>query len=74
MSALVEQVRIAKQFSPRVAKAIRESAGVSQQQLATELRVTRVCVARWEDGSRSPREPQLSAYVELLRQLQEVSG
>jgi len=73
VATLVDQVRVSRQFSPRVAKAIREAAGVSQQQVADELHVSRVCVARWEGGERSPRGSRLIAYVDLLRQLQEVS-
>jgi len=73
MGALVDQVRASRTFSPRVAKAIREAAGVSQQRVAAELGVHRVSVARWELGERVPRGPMLTAYVDLLRQLQEVS-
>jgi DNA-binding transcriptional regulator YiaG len=74
MSALVERVKMSRQFPPSLAKAIREAAGVSQQQVAAELGVHRVSVARWEGGVRSPRGPLRTAYVDLLRQLQEVSG
>lgn len=73
MSTLVEQVRASKVFSPAIAKTIRLTAGVSQERLAEELGVHRVTIARWEDGSRTPRGPLLIGYLELLRELQRVS-
>jgi DNA-binding transcriptional regulator YiaG len=71
MSVLLEEVRVRRQFPSRaVARAIREEAGVSQRRLAEELGVHPVTVARWELGQRRPRGPVLTAYIELLRQLQ----
>jgi transcriptional regulator with XRE-family HTH domain len=67
MTALVAEVRLARQLpSPRIAKLIREEAGVSQQRLADELGVNRVTVARWELGLRRPRGSHLERYSELL--------
>ena len=73
-SALAEQVRAARRLpSPAVARAIRDAAGVSQQQLADELGVNRVTVARWELGERTPRGELRLRYTDLLDELQEAS-
>ncbi len=74
MSALMAQVRVSRQLSPPLAKAIRVSVGVSQQQVAKELGVHRVSIARWESGERRPRGHLLTAYTDLLRELQEIPG
>jgi transcriptional regulator with XRE-family HTH domain len=66
MSALIEEVRQARRFRPKLAKAVRESAGVSQQRLANELGVDRVTVARWELGQRQPHGELLIKYMGLL--------
>jgi DNA-binding transcriptional regulator YiaG len=59
---------------PLVARAIRCAAGVSQAQLARELGVRRVTVARWEKvgaaWSRRPRGELRRRYTELLEELQ----
>jgi DNA-binding transcriptional regulator YiaG len=75
MSVLVEHVRAARRLPPpAVARAIRASAGVSQQRLADELGVCRVTVARWEIGARTPRGEIRLRYVDLLDQLREATG
>jgi DNA-binding transcriptional regulator YiaG len=75
MSQLVDQVRLARRLpSPRIARAIREEAGVSQVALAAELGVHRVTLVRWESGTRRPRGKTLAAYVALLDQLREVTA
>jgi DNA-binding transcriptional regulator YiaG len=75
MSALLERVRTASRLpSPTVARAIRVGAGVSQAELAAELGVHRVTVARWEDGTRSPRGELRAKYVYLLDQLRKASA
>jgi transcriptional regulator with XRE-family HTH domain len=75
MSALIDQVRQARRLPPPVvARAIRDAAGVSQQQVADELGINRVSVARWELGARIPRGPLRLRYVELLDELREIAG
>jgi DNA-binding transcriptional regulator YiaG len=72
---LLEKVRTARRLPPpAVAKAIRDAAGVTQQELADELNVNRVTVARWELGERVPRGAMRLAYTELLEELREVAG
>lgn len=74
-TGLVEQVKLTRRLPPApVAKAIRAAAGVSQQQVADELGVDRVTVARWEGGQRRPRGALLSRYVDLLDALREAAS
>lgn len=75
MSALVERVRRAKRLpSPAVARAVRLAANVSQADVAGELGVHRVTVARWESGDRRPSGDLLDRYVQLLADLREATG
>lgn len=70
----MEEVRARAELpTPRVARAIRLAAGVSQERLAAELHVHRVTVARWESGDRRPAGRHLMEYAQLLRQLRELS-
>ena len=72
---LVEQVRAAQRLpAPTVTRAIRRAAGVSQQQIADELGVNRVTVARYEIVERSPRGELRLRYIELLETLRELTG
>jgi DNA-binding transcriptional regulator YiaG len=74
VSQLVDEVRTARSLpSPALARAIRESAGVSQVRLAAELGVHRMTVARWETGARKPTGPVRAAYAALLAELREVT-
>ncbi len=59
--------------TPRVAKAIRQSAGATQQQVADEIGVDRVTVTRWENGVRRPRGQSAVRYGELLSALAQLS-
>lgn len=59
--------------TPDLRRAIRVSAGLSQQDMAEVLRVTREAVSRWETGDRRPRGARLIAYGELLQALDERS-
>jgi DNA-binding transcriptional regulator YiaG len=53
--------------APSTRRALRERAGLSQQDIATALKVTREAVAMWEAGKRSPRRPALlEAYLYIL--------
>ena len=72
---LIEQVRASQRLpSPAAARAIRLAADVSQVAMASELRVHRVTVARWESGARRPRGAFLVRYLELLDALRAESG
>lgn len=70
MSALAEHVKAARRLPPpSIARAIRDEADVSQQQLADELGVNRVTIARWELGERVPRGELRLRYIDLLDEL-----
>lgn len=70
MSGLLQDARIAARLpTPALAREIRRAAGVSRQQLADELSVHTVTVARWERGTRTPRGQLRVAYARLLAQL-----
>lgn len=56
--------------APPLARAIRTSAGVSQQQIAAELGVHRITVVRWESGENVPRGAMRVKYAQLLNDLQ----
>jgi len=72
VNALIEQVRELRRLpAPAVRSAIRHAAGITQQQLADELGVDRVTVARWELGQRTPRGDLRRRYVDLLEALQD---
>ena len=73
--ALVDEVRRARTLpSPATRRMIRVTAGVSQKRLGAELGVHRITVARWEDGTRTPRGSTRAAYADLLNQLRELAS
>lgn len=75
MSGLVADVVAERRLpSPGLARAIRQSAGVSQARIAHELGVHPVSVARWEAGTRTPRGELRRRYAGLLAELQQVSA
>lgn len=66
-AALVERVRSRRRLpEPALRRALRESAGLSQGDLATALGVTRSAVSRWEAGQREPRGVMVADYLKLL--------
>jgi DNA-binding transcriptional regulator YiaG len=54
---------------PSDRRLIRERARLSQDELATFLRVDRASVSRWESGARTPTGKTLEAYVTVLQAL-----
>jgi len=48
---------------------IRESAGVSQSELAAAIGVTIAGISKWESGQRRPTGPGAIRYAQLLREL-----
>ena len=73
---VVEEVRLtAKMPTPKMARALREAAGLSQGRIADALGVSRVAVGRWEAGLRKPRSKNKAAWAVLLAAIQvEVNG
>lgn len=67
---LAERVKYRKDLPPpAMRKLIRESAGVTQAELAEALGVSRVAVIHWERGDRYPRRQHLDGYARALRLL-----
>lgn len=59
---------------PTVRRALRQSAGLSQHDVAVALEppVDAATVCRWENGHRHPRGRNLTSYARLLRELERV--
>jgi DNA-binding transcriptional regulator YiaG len=57
--------------APAERRAIREAAGLSQQDLADAIGTTRQAVSHWELGARTPRGSALRDYLEALQTLRE---
>jgi DNA-binding transcriptional regulator YiaG len=58
--------------APAMRRAIREAAGASREDIATELGVSSQAVMLWEQGTRSPSRRHLANYIRVLRELREV--
>ncbi|MGW0612043.1 helix-turn-helix transcriptional regulator [Streptomyces sp. NPDC002788] len=54
---------------PEQRRSIREAAGLSQQDIADIVGVSRQAITAWEAGDRYPRKAQLARYVEALTAL-----
>jgi transcriptional regulator with XRE-family HTH domain len=67
----IKRKRAARQALPLPAlrRAIREQAGLAQEDLARALGIHRETISRWEKGTRTPRGDLLARYAELLREL-----
>ncbi|MFF6939986.1 helix-turn-helix domain-containing protein [Streptomyces lavendulae] len=78
MTSTAEKIRSRMQVrrdlpNPEQRRALRESAGLSQQELANAIGVTHQAVSHWEAGIRTPRGAVLDRYVDALRALREAS-
>lgn len=70
MSDILDKIDAIKDLSfPEERRALREAAGLSQDDIAREIGTTRAAVSRWESGDRFPRGAHLFAYAEILRAL-----
>lgn len=52
----------------KILKQLRESAGLSQEDVAMRMNVSRISVSRWENGRRD------IAFLDLLRYVNSVGG
>ncbi|MET7719134.1 helix-turn-helix transcriptional regulator, partial [Streptomyces sp. NPDC005407] len=57
---------------PAERERLRKAHGLTQDQVATALKVRRPTVVSWENGKTEPRPPQREAYARLLSQLAEL--
>jgi transcriptional regulator with XRE-family HTH domain len=55
--------------APAIRRALREAAGLSQQDVAEVCGVTRAAVSRWESGERNVDAEHVVEYVALLELL-----
>jgi DNA-binding transcriptional regulator YiaG len=70
LDELLAQSRFRRSLpDPAVRRLLRERAGLSQDEVASVLGVSRPAVTRWETGKRTPRGLMLTQYVELLDRL-----
>ena len=63
---LTRAARRRRQFSPPLCRALRLNAGVTQEEIAIVVGVSRPAVSRWESGARHPRGEQLDRYLDAL--------
>jgi DNA-binding transcriptional regulator YiaG len=76
LDVAIERVRVRRRLPPPSARQLlRRRAGLSQNEIAAALGVTREAVALWEAGRRTPRPATASAYLAILERLAaEVTG
>lgn len=72
---LRKRVEVARAVPPAsVCRALREAAGVSQDDVAKAIGVSRATVGHWETGRRRPWPRHLESYMEALQVLQEAAS
>lgn len=69
-----ERLRRRRLPAPPIARAIRLAAGATQEDVAAEMGVHRVTVARWELGTARPTGTHAERYAELLDRLSDLAG
>jgi DNA-binding transcriptional regulator YiaG len=71
----LEEARLRRTLpSPEIAQLIRRTAGLSRQDVADLLAVSRWSVMRWEEGIASPTPRVAPAYARLLERLAKGGG
>lgn len=70
-SADLERIRWVRSFVEQdgAARAVREGAGLSLEEVAAAVGVTGSAVGRWERGERIPRGPKALVYARLMERL-----
>jgi DNA-binding transcriptional regulator YiaG len=72
LEELAQRVRTRRDLPPPgVCRSIRQAAGVSLDDVARVLGVTRQCVSYWEAGRHAPRGRNRDQYVEVVRTLKD---
>jgi DNA-binding XRE family transcriptional regulator len=72
---LIEELQQRRKRLPAVPmrRAVREAAGVSQARMARELRVHRITLIRWENGTCEPKDEAAERYARLLADLERLA-
>jgi DNA-binding transcriptional regulator YiaG len=70
---IAEIARIRADLRSGVAKLARETAYVTQTEMARALGVTPAAVSQWESGKRTPNGARALAYARLLDRLAEAA-
>ncbi|WP_405597600.1 helix-turn-helix domain-containing protein [Streptomyces sp. NBC_01410] len=78
MNATAEHIRsrlrIRRELpAPRERRELRAAAGLTQQELADAIGVTRAAISQWEAGTRTPRGVLLDRYVDAIRELRDAA-
>lgn len=72
MNNLAELVKARRDLPvPKMRRALREAAGVSQDAIAIAVGVHRMTVNRWESGRCEPTPAHVVAYAAIMRALQD---
>jgi DNA-binding XRE family transcriptional regulator len=72
LDQLLAEARMRRSLpEPPLRRLLRERAGLSQQEVADAIGVSRPAVTRWENGLRLPRTVARARYAELLERLRE---
>jgi len=72
IDVLVAEAHARQALPPvEIRRLLRQRVGISQQELADALGVSRPALSRWESGDRSPRGASRLAYSEALQRLAE---
>lgn len=70
MTNLTDLVKARRELpAPKMRRALREAAGVSQDAVAQSIGVHRMTVNRWESGQCEPTPQHVIAYAAILRDL-----
>jgi transcriptional regulator with XRE-family HTH domain len=70
IDALLAEASARRALPPvEIRRLLRQRVGISQQELADAIGVSRPALSRWETGSRSPRGSSRIAYAQALQRL-----
>jgi len=56
------------------ARRVRQAAGITQPEIAADVRVSAAAISRWEAGARAPRGAAALRYLRVLEQLSAATG
>jgi len=70
----IERARRRRRLAPPgMRRMLREQAGLTQDELAQAIGVTRAAISRWEAGTRQPSRRVVDRYLDALDRLREAS-